>query len=58
MTIAIIPTGTEARVCEKIAQRQMLGIAKYRKTVADNPLTRRRWLRLGCRRCKSPTNLK
>lgn len=38
------PTGTEARVCEDIAQRQAKGIAKYGKTVADNPLALREWL--------------
>lgn len=39
-----IPTGTEARLCELIAQRQALGIAKYGTTVADNPLSLRAWL--------------
>lgn len=38
------PTGTEARVCELIAQRQALGIAKYGQTVAENPLCLRQWL--------------
>ena len=38
------PTGTEAKVCALIAQRQALGIAKYRTTVADNPLALREWL--------------
>ncbi|MDD0837893.1 hypothetical protein PSQ40_04845 [Curvibacter sp. HBC61] len=38
------PTGTEARVCELIAQRQALGIAKYGQTVAENPLSLRDWL--------------
>lgn len=38
------PTGTEARVCELIARRQAMGIAKYGQTVADNPLTLREWL--------------
>ena len=37
------PTGTEAKVCALIAQRQALGIAKYRTTVADNPLALREW---------------
>jgi hypothetical protein len=38
------PTGTEARVCEDIARRQVMGIAKYGQTVADNPLELRQWL--------------
>ena len=38
------PTGTEAKVCALIAQRQALGIAKYRTTVANNPLSLREWL--------------
>lgn len=37
-------TGTEARVCEMIASRQRLGIAKYGQTVANNPLALRQWL--------------
>lgn len=41
------PTGTEAKVCELIAKRQQLGIAKYGTTVADNPLTHRQWLQHG-----------
>ena len=38
------PQGTEARVCEDIAKRQALGIAKYGTTVAQNPLELRAWL--------------
>ena len=38
------PTGTEAKVCELIAKRQQLGIAKYGTTVAQNPLPLRQWL--------------
>jgi hypothetical protein len=38
------PTGTEARVCADIAERQQRGIAKYGITVADNPLALRDWL--------------
>lgn len=38
------PTGTEARVCDLIAARQRLGIAKYGTTVEKNPLTHRQWL--------------
>lgn len=37
-------TGTEARVCADVAYRQTLGIAKYKTTVADNPLALRAWL--------------
>ena len=37
-------TGTEARVCEMIASRQRLGVAKYGMTVAGNPLSLRQWL--------------
>lgn len=37
-------TGTEARVCADIAERQALGIRKYGTTVEDNPLTLRQWL--------------
>ena len=40
----IEPTGIEALVCEEIARRQQLGIAKYGTTVADNPLPLRDWL--------------
>jgi len=40
----IKPSGTEARVCEDIVKRQQRGIAKYRTTVADNPLSVREWL--------------
>ena len=38
------PSGTEAAVCEDIARRQDMGIAKYGTTVADNPLELRAWL--------------
>ncbi len=40
----IEPTGIEAMVCEEIARRQQMGIAKYGTTVADNPLPLREWL--------------
>jgi len=36
-------TGTEAKVCELIAQRQRIGTAKYGTTVAENQLTLREW---------------
>lgn len=39
------PSGIEAAVCEDIARRQQLGIAKYGVTVADNPLALPAWLR-------------
>lgn len=38
------PTGTEARVCQDIAARQQLGIAKYGVTVEGNPLSLKEWL--------------
>ena len=38
------PTGTEARVCADIAQRQARGVAKYGTTVETNPLPLREWL--------------
>lgn len=37
-------TGTEAKVCQDIADRQKLGIAKYGTTVESNPLTQKEWL--------------
>lgn len=40
----ILATGTEHRVCEDIARRQALGVAKYGTTVEQNPLTTRQWL--------------
>lgn len=40
-------TGTEGRVCEFIAERQALGIAKYGTTVSANPLVLRQWLQHG-----------
>lgn len=38
------PQGTEARVCEDIAERQALGISKYGKTVAESNIELRAWL--------------
>ena len=38
------PTGTEKQVCDDIAERQALGIAKYGTTVAENPLELKEWL--------------
>jgi len=37
-------TGTEARLCEMIAERQAKGIAKYGTTLECNPLSLREWL--------------
>lgn len=39
-----MPSGIEAIVCADITRRQAHGIAKYGKTVADNPLSLRQWL--------------
>lgn len=44
MSTTPTPTGTEAKVCALIAQRQAMGIAKYGTTVASNPLELREWL--------------
>ena len=44
MTPPISPSGIEAQVCEDIARRQQLGIAKYGTTVSDNPLELLAWL--------------
>lgn len=37
-------TGTEARVCDDIARRQIMGLAKYGTSVEGNPLPLRAWL--------------
>lgn len=37
------PTGTEKAVCDDIARRQQLGLAKYGVSVRDNPLSLREW---------------
>lgn len=44
-------SGTELRVCQLIAERQMRGIAKYETTVSDNPLPLRVWLRHALEEC-------
>jgi len=44
-------TGIEALVCEDIACRQQLGLAKYRVSVADNPLALREWLQHAYEEC-------
>ena len=36
--------GTEARVCEDIRKRQLIGMAKYGCTVESNPLPDVEWL--------------
>jgi hypothetical protein len=38
---------TEQEVCKNILDRQQLGIKKYGRTVAGNPLTERQWLQHG-----------
>ena len=38
-------TGTEAGVCEDISRRQRMGTVKYGRTVRDNPLVLKAWLR-------------
>jgi hypothetical protein len=35
---------TEQEVCKNILDRQQLGIRKYGRTVAGNPLTERQWI--------------
>jgi hypothetical protein len=37
-------SGTELRVCQMIAERQMIGTRKYGTTVSANPLPLRAWL--------------
>lgn len=37
-------TGTEARVCEMIAERQKFGLNKYGTSVEANPLKAIEWL--------------
>lgn len=37
-------SGTELRVCQMIAERQMIGTRKYGTTVSVNPLPLRAWL--------------
>lgn len=44
-------TGTEAEVCCDITKRQQLGNAKYKTTVADNPLDLRQWLQHAYEEC-------
>jgi predicted phage-related endonuclease len=44
-------TGIEQLVCEDIASRQRLGIAKYGVTVGDSDLTLRQWLQHAYEEC-------
>ena len=46
-----LPSGIELEVCSDIARRQQLGIAKYGKTVAENPLSLRDWLQHAYEEC-------
>jgi hypothetical protein len=43
--------GTELAVCEDIARRQQFGIHKYGQTVAENPLTHKKWLQHAYEEC-------
>jgi hypothetical protein len=45
------PQGIEALVCDDITERQALGIAKYGKTVAENPLCLLEWLEHAYQEC-------
>lgn len=45
------PSGIEAMVCDDIAKRQQVGIAKYGTTVAGNPLTHAQWLQHAYEEC-------
>lgn len=38
------PEGTEKTICNKILQRQKVGIKKYGTTLDDNPLSTKQWL--------------
>lgn len=44
-------SGIEAMVCNDIAKRQQVGIAKYGTTVAENPLTHAKWLQHAYEEC-------
>lgn len=50
-TSKMIPSGIEAMVCDDIAKRQQVGIAKYGTTVAENPLTHAEWLQHAYEEC-------
>jgi hypothetical protein len=42
---------TEELVCQNIKDRQQLGLKKYGRTVAGNPLTERQWLQHAYEEC-------
>ncbi len=46
-----VATGIEAQVCEDIAKRQQLGLAKYGMSVADNPAIFSAWLQHAYEEC-------
>lgn len=50
-TSKITPSGTEAMVCDDIAKRQQVGIAKYGTTVSENPLSHMQWLQHAYEEC-------
>jgi hypothetical protein len=50
-TSKMIPSGIESLVCDDIAKRQQVGIAKYGTTVAENPLTHAEWLQHAYEEC-------
>ena len=41
----------EQQVCQDILDRQKLGVAKYGRTLADNPLSLRAWLKHAYEEC-------
>ena len=43
--MSIQASGIEALVCQDIATRQKMGIAKYGTTVQDNPASAKEWIR-------------
>lgn len=45
------PSGIEAKVCADIAARQRMGLLKYGTTVADNPLSLKKWLQHAYEEC-------
>ncbi len=46
-----VASGIEAQVCEDIAKRQQLGLAKYGMSVADNPAIFSAWLQHAYEEC-------
>lgn len=47
----ITATGIEATVCADIAKRQVMGMAKYQISVAENSLSQREWLNHAYEEC-------